>query len=205
MNRFFLLIICVIALNSCSTFTTLFVGLSLKQHTIQKEKILKTSKKIGLQDINIGIADSNFFKLGFLDSVIYGAKKVENKAKILHYLRQPLNCMFFDKSNNLIAAYTICDAEYKRFKLTWEDYLSKDSVVRNIPLYHNVTFEKLFKGIEVVQYAPIKNESPNVILLWSKTGGRQLKYFFSEFTVYFKNKNINLYVVNCDVAMNALY
>jgi hypothetical protein len=176
----------------------------MKQHKISDEEIIHLSKKYFPQNITIGKFKEKYFLDMRNDSTLYHIENSKDKPVFSNLIIQPLNCMFFDDSNKLIAAYSICDAELVKTKLTWNDYLSKKHLIKNIDISHNVTFNVVERFIEKLEVDNSKGNGNNVVLCWSKIGGRQTKYFFKEFSDYLLKSNYNIYVVNCDDAINKL-
>lgn len=207
-NYINLLIVLLLYFISCTTinhtFTKTLVGLSMKQHKISDEEIIQISKKYFPPNITIGKFKENYFLNMRKDSSLYNIKNSKDKAVFSNLIIQPLNCMFFDDSNKLIAAYSICDADLVKTKLTWNDYLSKRHITKNLYISHNVTFDIVEKYIEKLEGNNVKGNGNYVVLCWSKIGGRQTKNFFNEFSNYLLKTNYNIYVINCDEAINKL-
>jgi hypothetical protein len=193
---------------SCATInhtvTRITVGLSMKKHEISHEELVNVPKKYFPQNITIGKFKENYFLDMRNDSSLYHIENSKDKSVFSNLIVQPLNCMFFDESNKLIAAYSICDADLVKTKLTWNYYLSKRHIVKNIDISHNVTFGVVDKYIEKLAVNNSKASGNKVVLCWSKIGGRQTKNYFKEFSDYLSKSNYNIYVVNCDEAINKL-
>lgn len=208
-NRFiYLPLVLLLYSTNCTTITNTItrtvIGLSMKNHEISDEECIKIPKKYFAQNITIGKFKVNFFLDMCNDSSLYNIGNSKTKSAFSNLIIQPLNCMFFNDSNKLIAAYSICDAEIVKTKLTWNDYLSKKHLIKNIDISHNVTFDVIEKYIEKLEVNNLKGRGNCVVLCWSKIGGRQTKNFFKEFSKYLLQSNYNIYVVNCDEAISKL-
>lgn len=208
MNKRFIHIVLLLLLTSCTTIshtaTRLTVGLSLKKHKISDEEIINIPKKYFSSNVTIGKFHEDYFHEMSNDSTLYDIQNNVAKRKYSNFIVQPLNCMFFDETNKLIAAYSICDADIIKAKLTWEDCLSKRDLVKNIDVLHNVTFAVVEKYIEKLEVSEPDIKTKNVVLCWSKIGGRQTKNYFKEFANFLSKGNYNIYIVNCDEAINKM-
>ncbi len=198
----------LLVFTSCTTIshtaTRLVVGLSLKKHKISDKEILQYPKKYFSSGVTIGKFQENYFLEMRNDSTLYNKQSSKVKSKYSNFIVQPLNCMFFDETDTLIAAYSICDADLIKAKLTWEDYLTRRHLVKNIDIAHNVTFAIVEKYIEKLEVNNSNANAKNVVLCWSKVGGRQTKNYFREFADFLSKKKYNIYIVNCDEAINKL-
>jgi hypothetical protein len=202
MNKFIYIILLSSLLCNCNIVTKLSVGLSLKHHKITDEKIIKFAKVHFPKSANIGKLDSNYFTSLF--NPLKDSLNTLTRKKFNNYIGQPLNCMFFDSLNNLKAAYAICDAELKNFRLTWDYYLKKPERKNNFNINVKFQFFEIQKHFILLDSIPINKNKNNVILIWSKIGGKQKKYFFNEFHNYLKDKNYNVFIMNCDEAFNVV-
>lgn len=186
------------------TVTRLTIGLSMKKHKISDEEIIRIPKNYFPSNVTIGKFQNNYFQVMCNDSTLYNMQNSIVKSKYSNFIVQPLNCMFFDESNKLIAAYSICDADIIKGKLTWVDYLSRKHLVKNIDVLQNVNFAVVEKYIEKLEVSKSNIKKTNVVLCWSKIGGRQTKNYFREFSYFLSKGNYNIYIVNCDEAINNL-
>jgi|GEM_PF-3752428 len=198
--------IALLFFSSCTTInhavTRIAVGLSMKEHKISDEEIIELPKKYFSQKVTIGKFEESYFREMLNDSSLYNIQNAKVKSKYSNFIVQPLNCMFFDESNKLIAAYSICDADLVKTKLSWNYYLSKRYLTKNMDISHNVTFDLVEKYIEKLEVDNSNEGAKNVVLCWSKIGGRQTKNYLSEFAGYLSRTNYNIYIINCDEAMN---
>ena len=170
-KHIYFLIVLLCCFTSCTMINHLvtrnIVGLRMKQHKISDEEIVHISKKYIPQNITIGKFKENYFLDMLNDSSLYNIENSKTKSVFSNLIIQPLNCMFFDDSNKLIAAYSICDAELIKTKFTWNDYLSKRHLIKNIDISHNVTFNVVERYIEKLQVNNLKGNGNYVIICWS--------------------------------------
>ncbi|MFM2386027.1 MAG: hypothetical protein RL660_784 [Bacteroidota bacterium] len=195
-------ILLVFLLASCGIIAKYKVGLSLKPHIVGDNKIIACTNDIFADTIAaIGKFSKAYLLDMLMDSTLYDPKDAITRAEFAQYIAQPLNCLFFDKQNDLVAAYTICYADLHGRRLTWSEYLSKTELVKNITVKQNVTFATIRRHITILKEGVVDSTRKNAVLVWSKAGGRQTNYFLREFYTYLRKHQYNVYVVNCDEAL----
>jgi hypothetical protein len=189
-------------LGACKVVTKFGVGLQLKHHRISDAAIISYTQKHYASSSTYGKLKPNFFSDILADSSLVTSKDSLAMAAFAKYIGQPLNCLFFNEQQNLIAAYAICDADLHRYRLTWQDYLERPKLVENISVKQNLTYSTMLKYITVLKDQPQATSGyKTAILVWSKVGGRQTKFFLKEFHAYLTKHNYKVHVVNCDEAL----
>ncbi|MEI6488393.1 MAG: hypothetical protein WCP52_05495 [Bacteroidota bacterium] len=174
----------ILTLSSCSSVLLKMYGLKNPKH-LDNLSISKIAYKYDIPEKNLFVLDSSYFSFLFsLDSIKY-KKQIKNHS-------QPLQALYFDKSENFISFYINCYAGgFPNLKWNRNGILNSFVPKTQTPLDSVITFRQHLKYIKTLNNKSVSSDSLNsdyyVIVYWNRFMGRQSKRL-----IKYINRNLKL-------------
>lgn len=175
-------------------------GLKNPKH-LDNLSITKIADKYDIPEKNLFVLDSSYLSFLFsLDSIKY-KKQMKNHS-------QPLQVMYFDKSENFISYYINCYAGgFPNLKWNRNGILNTFVPKTQTPLDSVISFRQHLKYIKTLNNKSVPSDTLNsdyyVIVYWNRFMGRQSKRLIKYIEENIKlsgNKKVQTFYVNTDNA-----